>query len=246
MYGDIVGPSSERTNVRFQKTDVTSYDSILGLFDLALETYGQVDIAVSNAGLVERGNIFDPSLDLETIREAPNMSVLDVNLTGTIYFARIASVYLRHNAKEGDDKSLVLLSSVAGFYDNPGLFVYQSTKHGVIGLMRSLRSIAPATLGFRINCVCPWATDTAMIASFVAAWKKANLPLNSSADVASTIVSLATDGASNGKSIYVEGGRAWDVEEGITRLAPQWLGQAQYDSLEKGQEFFGSGAAWSS
>jgi NAD(P)-dependent dehydrogenase (short-subunit alcohol dehydrogenase family) len=243
VYGDVVAPKSERPNVLFKKTDVAAYSSILDLFDLALETYRRVDVAISNAGLVKRGNIFDPSTDLLSVREAPHMSVVDVNPTGTIYFSRIASVYLRQNANPGDDKSLILLSSVAGFYDSPGLYVYQSTKHGVIGLMRSLRSAAPSTLGFRINCVCPWATDTAMIAPFIAAWTKAGLPLNTAADVAKTIICLGTDGASNGKSVYVEGGRGWDVKEGITRLAPQWLGQAQYDGLEEGREFLGSGTA---
>jgi NAD(P)-dependent dehydrogenase (short-subunit alcohol dehydrogenase family) len=51
--------------------------------------------------------------------------VLDVNLLGTLYFARIAAVYLRQGAQPGDDKSLVLMSSAAGFKDTPGMFVYQ-------------------------------------------------------------------------------------------------------------------------
>jgi NAD(P)-dependent dehydrogenase (short-subunit alcohol dehydrogenase family) len=53
----------------FQHTDVTSYQSVLGLFDLALETYGHVDHAVAGAGIMEIGNLFDPALTLETVRE---------------------------------------------------------------------------------------------------------------------------------------------------------------------------------
>jgi NAD(P)-dependent dehydrogenase (short-subunit alcohol dehydrogenase family) len=59
--------------------------------------------------------------------------VLDINLTGTLYFSRIAAVYLRQKATPKDEKGLVLVSSVAGFQESPGLFVYQATKHGVIG-----------------------------------------------------------------------------------------------------------------
>jgi NAD(P)-dependent dehydrogenase (short-subunit alcohol dehydrogenase family) len=52
----------------FVKTDVTSYLSILNLFEVAREKYGRVDIAISNAGITEKENWFDPSLDLESIR----------------------------------------------------------------------------------------------------------------------------------------------------------------------------------
>jgi len=91
--------------------------------------------------------MFDPDLTLESVREEPVKSakVLDVNLKGEVYFARIASVYLRQpdvNSKSSTaaaDKSLTLVSSVAGFREDPGLFVYTASKHGVLGLMRSLR-----------------------------------------------------------------------------------------------------------
>jgi hypothetical protein len=91
---------------------------------------------------MEIGNWFDPSLDLPSIKkvihairnepirkvltfQTPNKLVLDVNLLGTLYFARIAAVYLRQGAQPGDDKSLVLMSSAAGFKETPGMFLYQ-------------------------------------------------------------------------------------------------------------------------
>ncbi len=48
-----------------------------------------------------------------------------MNFVGVAYFTRIAVVYLRHGWKEGDDKSIVLISSAAGVRDSPGLFMYQ-------------------------------------------------------------------------------------------------------------------------
>ena len=56
--------------------------------------------------------------------EVPSRIVLDVNLLGVLYFARIASVYLRQNRRVGEDKSLILLSSVAALKESPGLPVY--------------------------------------------------------------------------------------------------------------------------
>lgn len=42
-------------------------------------------------------------------------------------------------AEGADNKSLTLVSSVAGFTEAPGLAVYSAGKHGVYGLMRALR-----------------------------------------------------------------------------------------------------------
>lgn len=131
----------------FVHCDVTSYQDNLALFDAALEACGRVDHAIANAGLGEQGNFFDPALTLESVKEVPGKSikVVDVNLKGELYFSRIASVYLRQpdlNSKSSTaalDKSLTLVSSVAGFREDPGLHVYIASKHGVLGLMRSLR-----------------------------------------------------------------------------------------------------------
>lgn len=52
----------------FVYTDVTDYDSVLRLFDTAWKKYGRVDIAISNAGIQEVGNLFDPGLDLDSVK----------------------------------------------------------------------------------------------------------------------------------------------------------------------------------
>ena len=53
----------------FQSTDVTNYQSVLGLFDLAFNTYKRIDHVVSAAGIVEIGNWFDFGLTLQTVRQ---------------------------------------------------------------------------------------------------------------------------------------------------------------------------------
>lgn len=58
--------------------------------------------------------------------QPPNKLVLDVNLLGALYFARIAAVYLRQGVSPDDHKSLLLMSSAAGYKESPGLFVYQA------------------------------------------------------------------------------------------------------------------------
>lgn len=133
--------------VKFVHCDVTSHADNLALFDAAYNACGRIDHAISNAGLGEQGNIVDPELTLESVRKDPesSMRVVDVNLNGPLYFARLASVYLRQPAKNEEDrgapvdKSLTFTSSVAAFREDPGLYVYIASKHGVMGLMRSLR-----------------------------------------------------------------------------------------------------------
>lgn len=71
----------------FQSTDVTNYQSLLGLFDLAFKTYNHIDHVVSAAGIVEIGNWFDFGLTLQTVREVslrtrpplPYLGPLEIN-----------------------------------------------------------------------------------------------------------------------------------------------------------------------
>lgn len=149
MFGDVLDDQAEALvqelstgpSVKYVHCDVTSYTDNLRLFDTAYEAFKRVDHAWSNAGITEQGNIIDQNLTLDTVREEPvkSVSVLDINLKGPIYFARIASVYLRQGGEPNDDKSLTFTSSVGGFREDPGLWVYVASKHGVLGLMRVIR-----------------------------------------------------------------------------------------------------------
>lgn len=163
-----------------------------------------------------------------------------------MYVSRIASVYLRHNRGPGTDRSILLFSSVSGFKDSPSLFVYQASKHGVVGLMRSLRSYisSPYKHYLRINTICPWMTQTESIKKIQEQWKQASLPTNSPREVSTVATGMLADATLNGKSMFVEGGRAWEIEENIERLETEWLGEAPSKALAMGQEFLDDGAIW--
>ncbi|MCJ1400544.1 hypothetical protein MMC11_003750 [Xylographa trunciseda] len=244
--GELLVENIKSQEVLFMKTDVSKYEDNLALFKTAHEKFGKVDHAMSIAGIVEQGNWFDPSLTVESVEKVPTKAVLDVNLLGVLYFARIASVYLRQNRKEGEDKSLTLLSSVAGFKESPGLFVYQAAKHGVLGLMRTLRPYLPVACNIRVNAICPWMTATAIVAGIEEEWYKAKLPVNQPVDVAKVIMNVTRSEGLNGKAMYIEGGRAWEIEDNINRLEPQWMGEEPSRTLAKGQELLGNGTGWTS
>lgn len=117
----------------FVPCDVTKYTDIYELFRTALDGSGggRVDHAVSCAGIAEdpRVSYFDAALDVNSVREDQgSLKPVEVNLCGSCYFARIALPFLRHGRQtetEESDKSLTLLSSVTGFRDAPGMFLYQ-------------------------------------------------------------------------------------------------------------------------
>ncbi|KAK3658648.1 hypothetical protein LTR22_008820 [Elasticomyces elasticus] len=246
--------SSDDAKVKFVHCDVTLYADNLALFDAAYTACGRIDHAIANAGLGEQGNMFDPNLTLESVREEPkkSMSIVNVNLKGPLYFSRIASAYLKQpdmNGKGGTaaaDKSLTLVSSVAGFREDPGLYVYIASKHGVLGLMRSLRGtlIQSQPYPIRTNAICPWMTRTRLVAGIDEVWAKAGLPSNEPEDVARVIVGVLADGKVNGGTLYIEGGRAWNVEEGILKTRHQWLGEKQEKDLDRGTQLMGGGEHW--
>lgn len=157
-------------------------------------------------------------------------------------FCRIALAYMKAETRSGEpsfSKSIVLLSSIAGITEAPGLFAYSTAKHGVIGLMRALRPFAPEKYGVRVNAICPWATDTQLLAGVKDRWMEAKLPINTPEDVARIILQCATDSGLNGRSIFVTGGRGFDTEEGVDRTQPQWMGEQNSIDFNRGQEVLG-------
>lgn len=162
VFGDIKDPEispAEKSSIAFVKTDVADYASVLDLFKTAWSLHGRIDHVISNAGLVEIGQLFATGEDDAAIEEVPPTLVMDVNLRGTLFVTRVGVHFLRKslkvNASSQTDASLLLVSSVAGFGEFPGLFQYSATKHGIYGLFRSTRRFLQETENIRVNMVLP-------------------------------------------------------------------------------------------
>ncbi|KAI5297902.1 hypothetical protein KEM55_004094 [Ascosphaera atra] len=118
------------------------------------------------------------------------------------------------------------------------------TKHGVLGLMRALRPYLPESHKTRVNAVLPWMTDTAITKGIKKQWEAAGCPINTPKQVAEIMMGMLAEERMNGKATFVGSGRAFEIEENLDRLEPQWLGEEPSTWLTKGQATLGNGLNW--
>lgn len=164
-------------HLHFVHCDVTDWQSQVHLFReaLRLSPHGGIDAVVANAGISSKKDIFNEPKVLETANPPPpDLAVLNVNLTGVIYTSYLALYHLPRNpdSRPADpncepgqthrDRHLLLISSVAGFFPLPGVALYGTSKHAVVGLYRCLRSTS-FSHGVRVNMICPYYMDTPLL-----------------------------------------------------------------------------------
>lgn len=84
VFGDLDAASGEKLaskydneRVKFLRSDVTKYEDNVALFQLAVKSFGIVDHALSIAGIVEQGNIFDPALTIEDVEKVHRGSSME-------------------------------------------------------------------------------------------------------------------------------------------------------------------------
>ncbi len=136
-----------------------------------LERFGGVDIALLNAGIEGRIN---PIADYT---EEMFDKVLAVNVRGV--FLGLKYIMPAMSARGGG--SIVITSSTAGIRAVSGMSAYVTSKHAVIGLMRTA-ALEGAELDIRVNTVNPSPIDTRMMASIeqqrgLPAGDKSNRPM---------------------------------------------------------------------
>jgi NAD(P)-dependent dehydrogenase (short-subunit alcohol dehydrogenase family) len=132
--------------------DVSDWASVTECAAELREALGPASVVVANAGIILTGE-YVSDLDPAEWRR-----VLDVNLTGAFHTAKAAIPQLR----ETKDAALILISSVCGLTTSPGYVAYNASKHGVIGLMRTLANeLGPD--GITVNAVCPGWVRTPML-----------------------------------------------------------------------------------
>lgn len=150
-----------RNSTKFIRCDVTKWSDQINLFRQAalFSPTGRISHVIANAGIHREDEVFLYSGD-DQEPEEPNLSVIDVNIRGTLYTAKLAAHYfIRQNGTEApqkqEDCSLVLIGSGAAFLDCPRAPQYSASKWAARGIMHSLRRTAHF-YGSRVNIISPW------------------------------------------------------------------------------------------
>jgi NAD(P)-dependent dehydrogenase (short-subunit alcohol dehydrogenase family) len=112
------------------------------LRDVALDTFGAIDLVCLNAGVAPTGDVAGTS-------ESTWRWLFEVNVMGV---AHGVSVFAPLLVEQGSGQFLVT-ASLAGLVASPGLGAYSASKHAVIGLCATLRDeLAPHDVGLTVVC----------------------------------------------------------------------------------------------
>lgn len=134
--------------------DVAERAQITAAVDATVETFGKLDIAWANAGIVSRGGVPTVAggefVAFEDLTEADWQHVLGVNLSGVVYTAQAAVPHLKANG----GGTILATSSAASFVAYHNIALYSATKAGVNGLVRGL-SLDLGRHGIRVNAIAP-------------------------------------------------------------------------------------------
>jgi NAD(P)-dependent dehydrogenase (short-subunit alcohol dehydrogenase family) len=144
------------TNGLAVQCDVTNPDSIHRAFDEARTKNGLVDLLIVNAGIAESAPFH------KMTRESWDR-IISVNLTGAFDTVQAALPDLL----KAEDARVVFIASVASLRGVPYAAHYAASKHGLLGLMRSMAA-EYAKSKMTVNAVCPGYVDTPMTDQSVA------------------------------------------------------------------------------
>jgi len=216
----------------FVKCDVSSWSSIINLFETTYKAFGPIDVVCANAGIAGFEVLLDDDTDTDGTLKEPNLKSIQVNLIGAIYTAKAAIHYFnKHPERKG---ALTMTGSAASLIDNPPTFLYCAAKTGILGLMRGLRSQLPLKYNCTINMVAPWMTITPMLPEWIIElW--GSLPANTPEGPAHALLVSACRPGTNGKGFWVAGNKIVEFEEQIHRSQSQWLGEKLSEEVNQGQ-----------
>jgi glucose 1-dehydrogenase len=194
------------------QADVSKEDDVQAMFRHVIDTFGTVDIVVSNAGIQQDAALVDMTL-------AQWQRVIDVNLTGQFLCAREAvREFTRRGVREKISVAagkIICMSSVHDRIPWSGHVNYAASKGGIAMMMRSIaQEVAPQRI--RVNAISPGAIRTPINTP---AWgtRKAYTDLlrlipyqriGEPDEIGRVAVWLASDYSDyvNGATIYVDGG----------------------------------------
>lgn len=192
----------------FVKADVAKAADVKAMVKSAVDAFGRVDIMINNAGYTHRNQT------MMNVDEGTFDRIFDVNVKA-IYLAALEVIPVFRRQGGG---VILNTASTAGLRPRPGLTIYNASKGAAITMTKSMAvEFAPDRV--RVNCLCPVAGETAMLADFMGGDTpenrtkfKASVPLGRLSlpeDIANAALYLCSDEANfiTGVAFEVDGGR---------------------------------------
>ena len=136
--------------------DVTDSAAVAGAVESARDALGSIGGLVHAAGIVT-------SMDIDRLTEEIWDSVLGVNLRAEVFVAKALLSDLRSH----QGSAIVGIGSIMSVVGSPTIPSYTASKHGVVGLTKSLANYLGPD-GIRVNAVCPGYIETPMTAQMMA------------------------------------------------------------------------------
>jgi|TARA_B100001971_G_scaffold209081_1_gene232006 NAD(P)-dependent dehydrogenase (short-subunit alcohol dehydrogenase family) len=191
----------------FVRVDVADASAVETMVKHTVDTYGRLDSAVNNAGIVGDGapvaNESESNWDL----------VMSINLKGVFLCCK----YQVRQMLEQGGGAIVNMSSVMGLNGNAGGVSYAASKHGVIGITKCV-ALENAQTSIRVNAICPGIMKTPLVDGLIsrsggafADYAITSTPMariGEPEEVARTAAWLCSDAASyiTGTALPVDGG----------------------------------------
>ncbi len=198
--------------------DISDENIVSSIAQATKERYGRADVLVNNAGI----SCIAPA---ETLSAADYRRVLEINLVAPFLLAKAFGTMML----EQESGSIVNVASVAGLLGVADRAAYNASKHGLVGLTRTLAAEWGGR-GVRVNAVCPGWVKTEMDVAdqagggYTDADIVGRVPMGRFAspdDIARAIAFLADpqeSGFINGHALAVDGGWTADGSWETLRL----------------------------
>ena len=128
--GPLVEVSKGHANALVLPCDVTDEVSVEAAFNEIVAKFGHLDVLFNNAG------VGIPASSIDEVSVDAWRQCLDTNLTGSFLCARAAWRIMREQTPQGG--RIINNGSVSSMVPRPGSVPYTATKHGIIGLTKTL------------------------------------------------------------------------------------------------------------
>lgn len=216
MVADVNAEGGEETaskikrgggSATFVRVDVSKSSEVEAMVDQTIASYGRLDCAFNNAGILGTGTISIIGYPEEMFDR-----VIAINLKGVWLCMKHEIPRMLEHGKG----SIVNTASITGLVGGPSAGAYHASKHGVVGITKC-SALEFAAKGIRVNAVCPSYINTPMLDSVIAgdSNREAGLAalhpigrLGRAEEIAETVVWLCSDAASfiTGVAMPVDGG----------------------------------------